>query len=208
MELALRGIIPARAGFTRTADRGEGGRGDHPRSRGVYRPTISIDLDGVGSSPLARGLPGSRERTMAEARIIPARAGFTWRRKWPRPRREDHPRSRGVYRRTRALRARAAGSSPLARGLRCDAVPQCDEPGIIPARAGFTPPRPWPRPARSWIIPARAGFTALLLRAIGERADHPRSRGVYRLSPSERARLEGSSPLARGLHRPCGRPDR
>ena len=34
------------------------------------------------------------------------------------------------------------------------------------------------------------------------RRDHPRSRGVYKISSSARAGLLGSSPLARGLHRP------
>ena len=70
------------------------------------------------------------------------------------------------------------GSSPLARGLlrvvgRLGAVH-----GIIPARAGFTPPT-----------------TA----AAGPAGDHPRSRGVYHfLSPITRV-TAGSSPLARGL---------
>ena len=73
------------------------------------------------------------------------------------------------------------------------------ELGIIPARAGFTPPkRGWtstcPDHPRSrgvyrgdvWvfdpqgrIIPARAGFTAGPPRLDQSGRDHPRSRGVY-----------------------------
>ena len=70
------------------------------------------------------------------------------------------------------------GSSPLARGLlttSCLAIPRT---GIIPARAGFTPP-------------ASLIFTIL--------QDHPRSRGVYTSTSSRWRRRSGSSPLARGL---------
>ena len=51
-----RGIIPARAGFTRRPRGRCGRRRDHPRSRGVYdEPGGCRHRDG-GSSPLARGL--------------------------------------------------------------------------------------------------------------------------------------------------------
>ena len=57
LDAAIAGIIPARAGFTRSAGRGSGARRDHPRSRGVYR-FLYADTDSMhGSSPLARGLP-------------------------------------------------------------------------------------------------------------------------------------------------------
>ena len=49
------------------------------------------------------------------------------------------------------------------------------------------------------IIPARAGFTEAPGRADGLRADHPRSRGVYRGFLSQKHAQPGSSPLARGL---------
>ena len=52
----LLGIIPARAGFTTTCRCRSGPHGDHPRSRGVYRPVGVIGLALSGSSPLARGL--------------------------------------------------------------------------------------------------------------------------------------------------------
>ena len=135
------GIIPARAGFTGWS----GGRsrppGDHPRSRGVYICLFHWRRMIAGSSPLARGLQGSGAAGPAALRIIPARAGFTGLWSSSPPSEEDHPRSRGVYARTRSARVRRAGSSPLARGLHVDVRPVHWDPGIIPARAGFTRPR-------------------------------------------------------------------
>ena len=72
-----RGIIPARAGFTRPGRAPGDSHRDHPRSRGVYR----LRLGGTGGHD----------------RIIPARAGFTSPRRPRSPRGRDHPRSRGVY---------------------------------------------------------------------------------------------------------------
>ena len=94
---AQRRIIPARAGFTAIRSYSIRPRGDHPRSRGVYRLPHLRYNDWTGSSPLARGLPGGVGLREERDRIIPARAGFT-----SRPRRTgrpgpDHPRSRGVY---------------------------------------------------------------------------------------------------------------
>ena len=75
-------------------------------------------------------------------------------------------------------RSLSRGSSPLARGLLKVNRPTEHDRGIIPARAGFTPPTP------------RA-------RVLGR--DHPRSRGVYKLICCRHATRLGSSPLARGL---------
>ena len=50
-------IIPARAGFTTTPHESFRGMADHPRSRGVYKPTCNDITILIGSSPLARGLP-------------------------------------------------------------------------------------------------------------------------------------------------------
>ena len=152
---------------------------DHPRSRGVYRTLARFISVSRGSSPLARGLPMSWGESRVDARIIPARAGFTARRRsrsWPAP---DHPRSRGVYPRRTSGRMRHRGSSPLARGLRGGVHRPGDRRRIIPARAGFTcSPGRTPRRAR----------------------DHPRSRGVYGPCSTSGSRAPGSSPLARGLH--------
>ena len=154
-----RGIIPARAGFTRPGRPGAPHPGDHPRSRGVYSSSRSESSRRSGSSPLARGLPPGRTEWAVHSRIIPARAGFTrrrWRRRW---RTRDHPRSRGVYERAWSGGRIVSGSSPLARGLLMSAQAVSPHGGIIPARAGFT------------------GFGRTAEEVL---SDHPRSRGVYR----------------------------
>ena len=153
---------------------------DHPRSRGVYSLAMARLPPVEGSSPLARGLRGPGGRRGADARIIPARAGFTAPRSSSWPSAGDHPRSRGVY--TTPVRGQSCGlgSSPLARGL--------------PARPGQLQPR-------VGIIPARAGFTTGSSSALTTTRDHPRSRGVYSPARASRFVRSGSSPLARGLHR-------
>ena len=91
-------------------------------------------------------------------RIIPARAGFTTTGRTSPLTGWDHPRSRGVYSSLGVTITEEAGSSPLARGLRRRAVFVDRDPGIIPARAGFT----------------------VYKNGIKKTAeDHPRSRGVY-----------------------------
>ena len=160
---------------------------DHPRSRGVYTASSTVASSSGGSSPLARGLQRRAPRGYLQARIIPARAGFTGPRRGRGTPPADHPRSRGVYTAPVLQVSRADGSSPLARGLLRGA--EC------PIRC-----------AR--IIPARAGFTGGVWCADSAGSDHPRSRGVY--SPCVRCLppMAGSSPLARGLRRgeplPCG----
>ena len=116
--LRLHGIIPARAGFTRARTATSAWPSDHPRSRGVYVRVGAAGRAGLGSSPLARGLPFCEPGQNACVRIIPARAGFT------------HRKSTGSLAKT--------GSSPLARGLRALLLILRLRSGIIPARAGFT----------------------------------------------------------------------
>ena len=111
---------------------------DHPRSRGVYeehdlpytdlcgssplaRGLLEVTCkvgDNKGSSPLARGLLHGERHALAQHRIIPARAGFTYWTCSPVRTHPDHPRSRGVY------HALCCASKAIF--------------GIIPARAGFT----------------------------------------------------------------------
>ena len=155
----MKGIIPARAGFTHpfcfpiyylgdhprsrgvypSCPNGWGRRGgDHPRSRGVYS-VISVDpRESGGSSPLARGLLLAKNFRRQDVRIIPARAGFTSPPPRRRPSHWDHPRSRGVYDISGSPPGRSWGSSPLARGLPVGAGVLLEERRIIPARAGFT----------------------------------------------------------------------
>ena len=171
-------IIPARAGFTRRPWTCPRSRWDHPRSRGVYYEREGKKPEAPGSSPLARGLRTRTPPSSPRARIIPARAGFTARTPRTGPRCPDHPRSRGVYVWELLKQTGREGSSPLARGLRSSSSPAFRASGIIPARAGFT--------AGSMLITHPP-------------PDHPRSRGVYRMTGSTTATARGSSPLARGL---------
>ena len=96
-------IIPARAGFTLTRTRRDPWSRDHPRSRGVYPCPPAPTATWAGSSPLARGLREPATGDPADARIIPARAGFTNERPHDNEWDADHPRSRGVYPSMRAL---------------------------------------------------------------------------------------------------------
>ena len=179
-------IIPARAGFTGVQRAPAHSPADHPRSRGVYSRAPSVGVTAQGSSPLARGLRGRGWSIDHEDRIIPARAGFTTRRRTGPRWSEDHPRSRGVYSSQVTPPSMERGSSPLARGLLADRVAGVSAGGIIPARAGFTWPPPR-LPRRSW--------------------DHPRSRGVYRSPLIAFRAVRGSSPLARGLRMMIHAPD-
>ena len=156
--LAARGIIPARAGFTCPSDCAENTRQDHPRSCGVYPLHPLGGGDPPGSSPLVRGLLGPADRGPGRRRIIPARAGFTTSEGEEFVGRADHPRSCGVYLKTKPAKVPAIGSSPLVRGLH--------EIEIIRGRI-----------AR--IIPARAGFTLVVVPPGQRLWDHPRSCGVY-----------------------------
>ena len=193
------GIIPARAGFTGAHSLGTLIRRDHPRSRGVYAPTMQTARSIFGSSPLARGLRGVLVREFLPRRIIPARAGFTA--------------GDGM------ARTMKGGSSPLARGLPRKSRLRARRVRIIPARAGFTGPLapmlshpPGSSPLarglhqrqsvcarRPGIIPARAGFTGPSDPYHPCHPDHPRSRGVYSANTTGRSGSAGSSPLARGL---------
>ena len=172
------GIIPARAGFTVGGDLCRRESGDHPRSRGVYVKVFPSEAATLGSSPLARGLPLPPSCPEWTSRIIPARAGFTGRRRRSGAQYPDHPRSRGVYPSTNVMGDTPRGSSPLARGLlACFGEPPSGG-RIIPARAGFTLMTSWTRPSST---------------------DHPRSRGVYVPYRPRMSSQAGSSPLARGL---------
>ena len=176
-------IIPARAGFTSSLTICWGSGKDHPRSRGVYPFRIAFRTSGLGSSPLARGLPHAHEEIIITRRIIPARAGFTIIRVSSGSPFGDHPRSRGVYPASSSKLPHVVGSSPLARGLPRIMLSEVIAEGIIPARAGFT---------------GRDGELCLGAR------DHPRSRGVYwKFSPTQPP-TGGSSPLARGLRMTAG----
>ena len=180
---------------------------------------VDLVLD-AGSSPLARGLRRRPRRPRMGHGIIPARAGFTRRRRGHCGDRWDHPRSRGVYNPAREGRGFQQGSSPLARGLLCPCPAArwagADHPrsrGVYESAATLGRTSPGSSPlARGLhlcvtvatqiprIIPARAGFTTRGRAVPRTVADHPRSRGVYGWRLWVGVADRGSSPLARGLH--------
>ena len=74
----------------------------------------------MGSSPHARGLLSVCVLSCGVPRIIPARAGFTLFSVIESFLSMDHPRTRGVYHPLVLVTGRRMGSSPHARGLRCE----------------------------------------------------------------------------------------
>ena len=199
-------IIPARAGFTGHRPDGPHRHRDHPRSRGVYSWMADSFAQGVGSSPLARGLRTSYRERMVQARIIPARAGFTLGCAPSRRAIGDHPRSRGVYSSGRSGSSPGPGSSPLARGLPADPLRRAPSSGIIPARAGFTVDHAPTGTVRARIIPARAGFTVGTTVRDDAGRDHPRSRGVYFQSRRRWGARPGIIPARAGFTPEARRP--
>ena len=133
------GIIPAHAGFTILSWIAGGGLRDHPRTRGVYTGIFGVKPPVTGSSPHTRGLHLSSSANPFVGRIIPAHAGFTPPKYWNGYTSEDHPRTRGVYRRALLMTALTVGSSPHTRGLRGAVASILSKRRIIPAHAGFTP---------------------------------------------------------------------
>ena len=171
-------IIPAHAGFTPSPRSHPTSSPDHPRTRGVYLVMGDVMGDPAGSSPHTRGLREAPLEGVQGEGIIPAHAGFTHESGRLHPARRDHPRTRGVYFGDAMEDVKNQGSSPHTRGLLRGRHGGRQEPGIIPAHAGFT----------------RSGLSR-----VGRRRDHPRTRGVYSTLPSSRLPLKGSSPHTRGL---------
>ncbi len=181
--LGRAGLIPARAGRTRSTHVRPRAAPAHPRSRGADVWRYWRNPDESGSSPLARGGRRGRGGALPRVGLIPARAGRTrqWR-GWTQ-RTPAHPRSRGADRRGTLERHKRQGSSPLARGGRPAVSRERDRRGLIPARAGRTHP-PVRASSRSWA--------------------HPRSRGADTPRRSSASHDAGSSPLARGGRGPLG----
>ena len=158
--VTVAGLIPARAGNTRSSHGHHRVDGAHPRSRGEHRCASRCRLVWLGSSPLARGTPPRPFFRARRPGLIPARAGNTpasialmselW----------AHPRSRGEHPKTEYIKVFILGSSPLARGT-------LDSIGKFWNGIG--------------LIPARAGNTALSVVKYRENRAHPRSRGEHML---------------------------
>ena len=170
-------FIPARAGNTYTPNGSRQLCTVHPRPRGEHASTCRIPSPPTGSSPPARGTrPRERPRRRAD-RFIPARAGNTITQTPPIAPQPVHPRPRGEHEPAADVWRRDGGSSPPARGTRCDRVRRAAWSRFIPARAGNTLTS-WPWARRITV--------------------HPRPRGEHRLQFREQHGRFGSSPPARG----------
>ena len=142
-ETAYGGSSPLARGLRRDRRGGREHGEDHPRLRGVYADAGRKLAAPPGSSPLARGLRRRLPDDRAPLRIIPACAGFTGALLADYDGAKDHPRLRGVYLGAAHPHALGQGSSPLARGLLLLRGPVGEDPGIIPACAGFTASHRW-----------------------------------------------------------------
>ena len=223
-----RRFIPARAGNTIITPPCAPSSSVHPRSRGEHaRGSIAPQAEG-GSSPLARGTRLPSALRSSAPRFIPARAGNTTGPSSPSTGPTVHPRSRGEHDSATSGASMRSGSSPLARGTLHQLPHALRRRRFIPARAGNTrgpvsgdaeePVHPRSRGEHALrtrrglgglrFIPARAGNTGHRRIERGSLSVHPRSRGEHPFAGLLSARLDGSSPLARGtqvrgrLHRP------
>ena len=134
----INGITPACAGNTWQGDKVQPTTKDHPRLRGEYINRGKIFSDGLGSPPLARGIPWCQIRRHFMTGITPACAGNT--RFITKIRRVawDHPRLRGEYGKVLLVRQLSIGSPPLARGIHHGVYRTDKGAGITPACAGNT----------------------------------------------------------------------
>ena len=174
----VRGLIPAHAGSTRCSGHVRRPERAHPRSRGEYAPTVEDSEEGVGSSPLTRGVRRNRKCVNPGHRLIPAHAGSTPEALFEYSSDEAHPRSRGEYRGFSCFLRAVCGSSPLTRGvLHTEAL----HGGLVR------------------LIPAHAGSTHRERKTGRNHRAHPRSRGEYSSRAVSRSSNSGSSPLTRGV---------
>ena len=171
------GLIPACAGSTSRPTPTWPGRRAHPRMRGEHAASRALSSAHMGSSPHARGAPGSCGPRSWTLRLIPACAGSTAPAASKARTRPAHPRMRGEHEALWRAWEQLRGSSPHARGARDDPPTYSPPRRLIPACAGST----------SWTSSNRPPTTA-----------HPRMRGEH-TGPSSLSRIHlGSSPHARG----------
>ena len=220
------GLIPARAGKTRTRLALPLAWPAHPRACGENAVVVAYNKSEAGSSPRVRGKLGQRREGTPLRGLIPARAGKT----------SSTSRTPGSKR----AHPRACGENPAASAM----MPR--PRGLIPARAGKThapPPSASPSPAHpracgenhfvgnlttdpegssprvrgkpgcySWedrfprLIPARAGKTFVHCVPHRARWAHPRACGENAHYITVWRTCGGSSPRVRGKHVPHGGP--
>ena len=171
------GLIPARAGKTRSVCAAARRERAHPRACGENVASASEWGGTTGSSPRVRGKPHRAVLHRHDARLIPARAGKTVHEVGRDPGPRAHPRACGENDGGIVGSVLGWGSSPRVRGKR-----EVDEPG---------------RPGGG-LIPARAGKTSSPSVGSPEPSAHPRACGENLMRRRAEARASGSSPRVRG----------
>ena len=137
-ELKEAGLIPARAGKTRSAAEWCLRRAAHPRAGGENSRPRDDTQCRSGSSPRGRGKLRCCERLRIKYGLIPARAGKTWPHRPALTALSAHPRAGGENPPRPSNTSPAPGSSPRGRGKPTAHTLWLLIPGLIPARAGKT----------------------------------------------------------------------
>ena len=149
----------------------------HPRAGGENYIMHIVRYPLAGSSPRGRGKPAWLRQGHGARRLIPARAGKTWRTGRSSPVSRAHPRAGGENSHPANARPIHGGSSPRGRGKLLRFQDNAGVRGLIPARAGKT-----------------------LLKSLASLAGtaHPRAGGENFTSGRRTERPTGSSPRGRG----------
>ncbi len=110
------GIIPARAGSSRSTCRTSSQPWDHPRACGEQNPPVVVADGNVGSSPRVRGADVMSNVIWNRLGIIPARAGSSLTKQCKVSATRDHPRACGEQASATTVTTSFTGSSPRVRG--------------------------------------------------------------------------------------------
>ena len=179
VEIRGDGLIPARAGSTRRCYTSARTGRAHPRPCGEHRTLARIFQRIWGSSPPVRGAHPLMQPGDDEVGLIPARAGSTLLIPLRILAAGAHPRPCGEHVQINMQVLSHTGSSPPVRGAHMTADSFHVRGGLIPARAGSTPPNQH--------CPC------------GTRA-HPRPCGEHIVTVDSVDTSKGSSPPVRGAH--------
>ncbi len=131
-------FIPAGAGNTLLGVHCQDVSTVHPRGCGEHSLGSDRLLTSAGSSPRVRGTQASHWHGLSTGRFIPAGAGNTWYRGYPRPKPAVHPRGCGEHFALLVTAVTDCGSSPRVRGTLDAFRDEAYSKRFIPAGAGNT----------------------------------------------------------------------
>ena len=181
------GLIPARAGKTKSKANRHAHHPAHPRACGENIISMQAFRQRAGSSPRVRGKHPLRGAAVEIMRLIPARAGKTLTEPGPNGVPAAHPRACGENVALSSQWPGRGGSSPRVRGKHVNAFQWWW----------------WWR-----LIPARAGKTVLMTWFAQTPGAHPRACGENRYARQYTLANGGSSPRVRGKLARAGRQHR